>query len=59
MFPLLLALGKRLPIIGDVLSSFENGGDKRPPPQSRYPSNRGGRNSQYGDYGERQYDPQF
>ena len=28
MFPLLLALGKNIPVVGDLLSAFE-GGDKK------------------------------
>ena len=36
MFPLLLSLGKRMPIVGDVLSAFDDdGGGRKNKPRSR------------------------
>lgn len=33
MFPMLIALGKNLPIIGDIIQSVENSFTNTPPPQ--------------------------
>ena len=45
MFPFLLALGKKMPIIGDVIAIFDSDKEKRPTPR-RYAPNRN-------------YDPEF
>lgn len=29
MFPLLLALGRRLPVVGDIIATFEGKGDSK------------------------------
>lgn len=62
MFPLLLALGKRMPIVGDFLSMFDEAASKK----SRPPRREGPARSRYPAQGEPiprkrygNYDPDF
>lgn len=57
MFPLLIALGRRLPILGDIIAAFEGkvdprkGGNREKPMPAR--RDRGGRPPQ------KRYEPEF
>lgn len=52
MFPLLIALGRRLPIVGDIIGAFEG------KPDSRKGSN-GDRRDRGGRPQQKRYDPEF
>ncbi|KAJ1432612.1 hypothetical protein B484DRAFT_327244 [Ochromonadaceae sp. CCMP2298] len=62
MFPMLLAVGRNIPVVGDIIQSFEGKGDKAKRGGARYAPSRDSRGQEAG-YDQRgyseQYDPDF
>lgn len=56
MFPVLLALGKNIPILGDIISAFD-GTQNKNNRQKRYVPNNENRDNQ--QYNRNNYEPQF